>query len=158
VGSVGPDFPIAATVDIGGHLHVAGFIAEPTDFGGGLLTPRAGNRGFVLQLDGLGDFVSAFLVGEDTVAMGVEPGGQLMLGGGKRWMRWGPVFLEKRSAEGTTLWALSHDEYMGTVRGIAPGPGGRVAVAGLFFGSVHFGSAVLESAGGVDGFVAVFGP
>jgi hypothetical protein len=166
----------AVALDGAGNIFLGGIFQGSIDFGGAAFTlASAGNTDvFLAKLDatgaplwakGFGDLNQQTLhargLAVDAAGDAVLSGsyqGSIDFGGGPLTSAGGnDVFLAKLDPSGGQLWAKSFgDGATQLSRGVALGPGGVVAITGVFQGSIDFGGGPLTSAGGKDVFVAVF--
>lgn len=168
-GQIGPDFPVALTVDSGGNTLVLGTFTGTCDFGSGPLTSLGSNDIFLAKYAPAGNCLwarawggasmdlpkdmallpddSVVLTGlfQDTVNFG---GGPVTSNGA------GDVFLLRIGADGSYVWHLSFggvdSDYGASVE---PTSSGGLVLLGMFQDKVDFGLGMQYSAGGEDLFL-----
>jgi hypothetical protein len=164
-------------VDGAGSIYVAGSFQGTIDFGAPTapLASAGSNDVFLAKLDTAGAplwakrFGDANLQGLAGKGVVVDAAGNAVIAGafqGSIDFGAGPIasggmddaFLARFDASGALVWGHGFgDGSPQQARGVALGPGGRVAITGTVQGSMNFGGGhVVTSAGGHDVFVAVF--
>jgi hypothetical protein len=164
-------------IDGAGGIVVAGGFAGVIDFGGGpMTTPNDYTPGmFVAKLDASGKHLwsKSFVSGDqgDTISdIAVDGDGNVVLtgnfyasidfGGGPLTSEGGTdIFIAKLDAGGDHLWSKRFGGPKGHLaNSVAVGAGDEIVLAGAFTNALDLGGGTLESAGGLDGFVAKLDP
>lgn len=164
----------SVAVDLTGNVVLAGEAAGVTDFGGGPLTSAGGNDVFLVRLDAAGSHLWSHVFGDALVqsagGVAVDSQGNVLLtgnaagaidfGGGPLTSAGGSdVFVAKFSQAGQHLWSrLFGSSGPDDGRDVAVDGFDAVLLTGDFTGSVSFGGALLQTAGGPDVFVAKLDP
>jgi hypothetical protein len=168
-GDVGNETGYAIAADGMGNVFLTGTTDGAIDFGGGSLAGGGGGDIFVTKLDPAGGHLWSKRFGDaaDQVgyALAVDGAGSVSLsgmlygaadfGGGLRTSAGGSdIFVAKLDTDGGHLWsAVFGDAADQSGADLAAGPGGEIALTGMFNGLVDFGGGPLTSAGLGDFFV-----
>lgn len=171
-GGLGFESGDAVAVDAAGNVVVTGILASSADFGGGALTSAGSYDVFVAKFDPTGALLWANRYGDNVAQwasdIGVDGTGNIVLTGtflGTVDFGAGPltnpspvanVFLAKLDPNGSAIWSQQFGPSSADVTDLGVGAGGTIAIIGSMWSTVDFGSGPLTSAGGSDGFVAVF--
>lgn len=159
-------------IDSQGRLALGGDTQGVIDFGGGPIGD-ASSHAFVAQVDGTGkhlwshlvstgkanlrgiavDGPGAILLTGDFSGAGDFGGGQLVSAGST------DIYVLKLGPTGQHVWSQRFGDFQGQIGyDVAGSLAASVAVTGSFTGGVNFGGGPVNSKGGNDGFIAVFGP
>jgi len=159
-------------IDGKGRLVLGGDLSGSIDLGGGPLGD-ASSHPFVAQLDGAGKHLWSRLVstgGGNLRGLAVDGPGAVLLtgdfsgvgdfGGGNLVSAGGTdIYVVKLGQGGAHVWSRRFGDFAGQIgHDIDGSDAGFVAVTGSFTGGVNFGGGPVNSKGGNDGFLAVFGP
>ena len=160
------------TTDAQGNIYATGTFSGSIDFGGSALSDPGGGNIYLAKLDGNGKHVWSQGLGGLGVQVGqsiavdsvggvvvagfgyftspVTFGGAMLTGAGGT-----DVFVAKFDTNGNHQWSkLFGDAKDQSIASVAVDAAGNVLLAGTFAGSIHFGGAMLTSAGGTDIYVA----
>ena len=164
----------SVTTDGAGNAIVTGYMQGAVDFGLGPLTSAGNGDVFVAKYSAknqpqwakiFGDFNDQTALGIDTDAQNnvVVVGrmtGSVDFGGGALTSAGGnDVFLAKFTAAGAHTWSKrAGDTLEQWGRAVATDGTGNVIAVGRYQGTIDFGTGVLTSAGGSDGFIVKHGP
>jgi hypothetical protein len=165
--SGGAGLSIAA--DANGNVITAGFFQGTVDFGGGPLTSAGDSDVYVLKFSPAGSHVWSkrfgdaatqhYIVARPTssgdILLAVEGQGTIDFGTGPLTAAFIDIFVARLDATGNAVWAKRFgDASSQTVRDLAVGAPGILAITGEINGSVDFGGGTLMSAGATDVYVA----
>ena len=155
-----------------GRIILGGDLSGTIDLGGGPIGD-ASSHPFVAQLDGAGKHLWSHLVstgGGNLRGLAVDGPGAVLLtgdfsgagdfGGGNLVSAGGTdIYVVKLGSDGKHVWSQRFGDFAGQIgHDIDGSDAGFVAVTGSFSGGVNFGGGPVNSKGGNDGFLAVFGP
>jgi len=158
--------------DVGNVYLGAGYSAGVVDFGCGPLAPAGDYDALVAKLDPAGNCLWSKRFGDagfqQTSGAAVDASGNVIItgilggttdfGGGPLTSGGGQdVFVAKFDSVGNHLWSKhfsSPGNQLGM--GLATSQTGDIAIIGIFSGTLDFGGNPMTSAGGEDGFVAMF--
>lgn len=164
----------AVAVDASGNVIVAGILRGVANFGGGSLTSAGINDVFVAKFTSagahvwskrFGDASNQFPTGVAVDASGhvavagtfqgtINFGGGSLTSGGDT-----DIFLATFGSDGAHLWSKRFgDASSQSAEAVAVDASGNLVLTGGFQGNANFGGSALTSAGGMDVFVARFGP
>jgi hypothetical protein len=157
-----------------GHVALVGNFEGSVDFGGGALPSAGASDAFLVELSDTGEHVRSIRWGdgadEAVNAVGMDPAGNLVLAGrfgGKLDFGSGlhtcagseDAFAVKLDPSGKALWSRSWgDGSTQSSLALAVDGTGAALITGYVAGATDFGAGALESAGGIDVFVAKVGP
>jgi hypothetical protein len=161
-------------IDAQGNALVSGYFTGTIDFGGGALQSAGGLDVFVTKLDPDGNHVWSKRFGDagDQNARGiaVDSEGNVLItgafsgavdfGGGALQSAGGfDVFVAKLDSNGGHVWSRRFgDAGDQDAKSIAVDTSGNALITGTFLSSIDFGGGALQSAGGLDVFVAKLDP
>ncbi|MBI4950427.1 MAG: hypothetical protein HY908_00190 [Myxococcales bacterium] len=166
---------IRLAVDGGDNLVVTGTFREPTDFGGGVITPDTSGDIYVVRLDGAGQYLWAKAFGgvghEYAHGLAVDRNGNILLTGSfsgtfdfgaapLTQVGSGPnIFVAGLDPSGGHLFSLRTGDGTYLQEGIAVTADtvGSVLVGGRFSGVVDLGNVVLDAGLSSRGFIAKLG-
>jgi hypothetical protein len=161
-------------VDASGNAILAGAFQLSVDFGGGTIVSKGlfdayvakfGPSGTLMWVKQFGDAAeqkarSVSLDAQGNLLLAGQAAGSIDFGGGETSAPGNPsAFAAKLDPNGGHLWSKVWGSLgKASVNAISPGPGGQMALAGAFTGSITFGSEKWENSNVDDGFVVVLGP
>ncbi|MBK9263992.1 MAG: SBBP repeat-containing protein [Polyangiaceae bacterium] len=164
----------SVTTDGAGNAIVTGYIHSTVDFGLGPLTSAGAGDIFVAKYSSTNvpQWAKIFGDSSDQAALGIKTDaqnnvvlvgrmtGSADFGGGTLTSAGGnDMFLAKFSAAGTHTWSKrAGDTLEQSARAVATDSMGNVVAVGRYQGTLDFGTGLLTSAGGHDGFVVKYGP
>ncbi|UQA63365.1 hypothetical protein [Polyangium aurulentum] len=172
----GPGSQAARGVAVGadGQIAIVGDFEGSVDLGGGVLKSAGASDAFLVELTAEGAHVKSARWGdgadEQANAVAIDPAGNMILAG-----RFGgqidfgsglhacagseDAFAVKLDPNGKALWSRSFgDAATQSSLAVAADVTGAALLTGYVAGKADFGDGPLESAGGVDAFVAKIGP
>jgi hypothetical protein len=172
----GPGAQAARGIAVGpdGQIAVVGNFAESIDLGGDVLNCAGASDAFLVELSAEGAHVRSVRWGdgaeESANAVAIDPAGNMLLAGQFGGMiDFGSglhacagsedAFVAKLDPAGKALWSQSFgDAAMQSSLALAADSTGAALLTGYVAGKADFGAGPLESAGGLDAFVAKIGP
>ena len=163
---------VLVAVDAAGNIVVAGVFDEPTDFGGGVITPDPSGDIYVVKLDTNGAHVWSKSFGgvgwEYVDGLAIDTAGNILLTGSfYETFDFGAaplvhvgtganVFVAGLDPSGAHLFSLrtGDGDYIQEGTTIAVDTMGNLFVAGQFMGTLDFGGVVLDAGDDQEGFIA----
>jgi hypothetical protein len=172
-GGSGDDVAYGLAVDEAGEVALSGKFQSSISFGGASLTSAGGDDAFLVKLDATGAqrWAKRFgsTSGDQSTGVAVDGTNNIVVtgyftgsvdfGGGALSSAGLDIFAAKYDTSGTHVWSKRFGGASTQIGdGVAAAPNGDVTLTGFFSGTVDFGTGVLTSAGGNDGFIASIGP
>lgn len=174
IGGANSQIGNSVTVDLLGNAVVTGSVQSTVDFGLGPLSAAGNGDIFIAKYNGnnmpqwakiFGDNFDQTGLGIDTdsqnnVLLAGRMTGSADLGGGTMTSAGGnDVLMAKFNSGGTHTWSRrTGDSLEQWGRAVATDAANNVYVVGRFQGTVDFGTGVLTSMGGSDGYIVKYGP
>jgi hypothetical protein len=162
----------SAATDSAGNVFMAGSFTGRINLGGTLFDSAGGADAFLVKLDPTGKLLwgKRFGATKDERAEAVDSAGNVVvagvfessinLGGAALNSTGGSdVFVAKLSPDGAHLWSKSAGDGLDQwIHGVAVDGADNILLTGAFESGIGFGGSVVQSAGGLDIFVAKLGP